>query len=122
MHFSSGVDSLWSESGLAYDFEQIVCLLSAPPDLAWRQRLPAGYRPGAVPRQHIVGDARKYPAQLDDSRHLPATIEGGADRRSVSLGDGEHARRMGTRITDGKQRLASVYTRSGWGSDRQNNW
>jgi hypothetical protein len=54
------------------------------------QRRPAGYRPGALPRQHIVGDARKYPAQLDDGRHLPAPIEGSADRGGLRLGDGEH--------------------------------
>ena len=48
-----------------------------------------------------VGDAWHQPAQLDRGRELAALLVDGADRGGLSLGDDEHAGRIGVRIEDG---------------------
>jgi hypothetical protein len=73
------------------------------------QRLPAGDGPGALPRLHVVGDARKHPAQLDRSRELAALLIDGADRSLIRLGDDEHRWSMGTEsLADNAIRIEST--------------
>ena len=66
------------------------------------QRLPAGNGPGTGAGLRGVGDGGEQPAQLDRGRELAALLVDGADRGGLSLGDDEHAGRMGVRIEDGK--------------------
>jgi hypothetical protein len=66
------------------------------------QGLPAGNGPGTGAGLDVVGDGGEQPAQLDRGRELAALLVDGTDRGSLSLGDDEHAGRMGVRIEDGK--------------------
>jgi hypothetical protein len=55
----------------------------------------------ALPRLHIVGDARKQPAQFDRGRQLAALLEDGADCSGFCLGDDEHRWSMGRHCVAG---------------------
>ena len=67
------------------------------------QRLPAGDGPGTGAGLRGVGDGWEQPAQLDRGRELAALLVDGADRGGLSLGDDEHAGRMGVRTEGGKR-------------------
>jgi hypothetical protein len=74
----------------------------APPGARNGQGLPAGNGPGTGAGLRGVGDARHQPAQLDRGRELAVLLVDGTDRGGLSLGDNEHAGRMGARIEGGK--------------------
>ena len=66
------------------------------------QGLPAGNGPGTSASLRVVGDGWEQPAQLDRGRELATLLVDGANRGGLSLGDDEHAGRMGVRTEGGK--------------------